>query len=450
MQIGRIKFNKPKTSSSRKSKDSKSKSSRSSAGNGQSADTSKARKMGTANARKSKSRDSKIPKPGFWGVSARVVMIVFASLLVLSCVSVFINPVKLWFMNLLGLIFLPLFLINVILICWAARRRSWSSVIPLVALIPACFFFTRYVQPFHKTVEESVTYSATADIHEPNSESAYAGQSTVAHGSIYNADHPQWQIRILSYNVGRFALSGTFSNVRECSDSLLLYLSKTDSDIICLQEFYALDSKSLESYIHRYLPDYSVNSYMFNMKCGCFGNVTLSRLPVVDKGKELFPESRNLAIYTEYGKGDDRFRVYNCHLESYAVSLANIWKILKGDKQVFMETGQRMRRSILRRPQQVDKVLSSIENCHLKSFVCGDFNDSPISNTYYRVSRGRVDSFVKAGHGFGASFGPFWPFIRIDYIFSPDEFTPLSHYTPKMKYSDHYPIISDIRLGGSI
>lgn len=450
MRIGRIKFNTPKITSSRKSRNSKSKTS----GTGVlSAKARKARNADTQNrktggAKNQKTRGTKNPKLSFWGVSARVVMIVFASLLVLSCASVFFNPAKLWLMNLLGLLFLPLFLINIVLFCWAARKRSWSSVIPLVAIIPSCFFFTRYVQPFHKTVDESVSDYVSADA--PTSKSADAGQSSVAHDRIYDAAHPQNQIRILSYNVGRFALSSAFKNVRECSDSLFMYLSQTDSDIICLQEYYGLDSKDLERYVRRYLPGYAVNSYMFSMRRGCFGNVTLSRLPVVDKGKVLFPESRNLAIYTEYVSDGDRFRVYNCHLESYAVSLANIWKILKGDKQVFMETGQRMRRSILRRPQQVDNVLSSIESCHLKSFVCGDFNDSPISNTYYRVSHGREDSFVKAGHGFGASFGPFWPFIRIDYIFSPDEYTPVSHYTPKVKYSDHYPVISDIRLGGSI
>lgn len=429
MRIGRIEFNTKKAASSRKSRNSKSGTT------GKSAGSTKTRKNRSADAKSRKTRSAKNQKLNFWGVSARVVLIVFASLLVLSCVSVLFNPAKLWLMNLLGLLFLPMFLINVVLLCWAVSKRSWAAVIPLVAIAPACFFFTRYVQPFHRTVEES----SSADVSIEMSHPYLAGEQS-----------DKAQIRILSYNVGRFALSDSFRSVAECSDSLFLYLSRTDSDIICLQEYYGLDAMDLEKYVHRYLPDYAVNSYMFSMKRGCFGNVTLSRLPVADKGKVLFPESRNLAIYTEYVSGGERFRVYNCHLESYAVSLANIWKILKGDKQVFMETGQRMRRSILRRPMQVDKVLSSIESCHLKSFVCGDFNDSPISNTYYRVSHGRTDSFVKAGHGFGASFGPFWPFIRIDYIFSPNAYTPVSHYTPKMKYSDHYPIISDIRLDNSI
>lgn len=373
----------------------------------------------TARKRFGRHRQTKRGKPEmtsgqrFWGVSARVVLSVFAALLVVSCASVLVNPAKLWLMNLMGLLFLPLFLMNVVLLVWTVRRRSMSFVIPLIAIAPACFFFSRYVQIFNH------------DLPEPE---------------------PSSDVRLLSYNVGRFALSGKYAGREECADSLFLYLSETDSDIICLQEFYGTDVSELKRYANRYLPEYTVDYYLFTGKRGCFGNVTLSRLPVKDKGKILFPESRNLAIYTEYVRNGERFRVYNCHLESYAVSLANIWKMLKGDRQVFQETGVKMRNSITKRPRQVDNILSHIENCDSRSFVCGDFNDSPISNTYYRVSRGRTDSFVSAGHGIGASYRAFWPLIRIDYIFCPKDYAPLTHYTPKVKYSDHYPVISDILM----
>ena len=81
-----------------------------------------------------------------------------------------------------------------------------------------------------------------------------------------------------------------------------------------------------------------------------------------------------------------------------------------------------------------------------EAFVCGDFNDDPMSYTYFRMSRGRKDSFREAGHGFAATFARLWPVLRIDYIMLPDRFDALEHSTPRVKFSDHYPVVSTIEL----
>jgi endonuclease/exonuclease/phosphatase family metal-dependent hydrolase len=105
-----------------------------------------------------------------------------------------------------------------------------------------------------------------------------------------------------------------------------------------------------------------------------------------------------------------------------------------------------MKRSITRRPRQVDKVFLDIENCPIEAFVCGDFNDNPMSYSYYRMTRGRKDSFVEAGEGFGATFAGMWPLLRIDYVLLPDRFKALDHQTPRLKYSDHYPVVTTVEL----
>ena len=68
------------------------------------------------------------------------------------------------------------------------------------------------------------------------------------------------------------------------------------------------------------------------------------------------------------------------------------------------DTEQKMKSSIVRRPRQVEAVLSDIENSPYEAIVTGDFNDTPMSYTYYRLRRGRRDSFVEAGKGFGATY----------------------------------------------
>ena len=120
--------------------------------------------------------------------------------------------------------------------------------------------------------------------------------------------------------------------------------------------------------------------------------------------------------------------------------------LVQRDSVLISTTGDKMKRSITRRPKQVDMVFEHIEKCPLETFVCGDFNDNPMSYTYYRMTRGRKDTFKEAGNGFGASFAAMWPMLRIDYILCPEKYNPISHKTPRVPYSDHYPVVAQLAL----
>ena len=233
----------------------------------------------------------------------------------------------------------------------------------------------------------------------------------------------------------------------QCVDSVFSYIRQQDPDIICLQEFSIAGKDQAKEYLGRWFNGYNVNYYLFPDKKGSFGNVTLSRLPVEGKGRIKFEESANLAIYTDHVSGERRFRVYNCHFESYNISLTGLVKaVATRDSTVMAETGTKVKRSITRRPKQVDKVFEDIESCPVDAFVCGDFNDNPMSYTYYRMTRGRKDAFVEAGKGFGATYALLWPMLRIDYILFPENAHALSHRIPRIPYSDHYPVITEIEL----
>ena len=341
----------------------------------------------------------------FLGITSRFLMAVLAGLLILSYTSIVINPAKFWLLSLSGLLFVPLALANLILLLWALKRRSRSVLIPLLALAPCFFFMGRYVQ--FTSDDEYVPKDPT--------------------------------LKIVSYNVGRFAMSD--------KDAVFDFISTQDADIICLQEFYHKDLTTLKPYLAKRMKGYKSEYYMFPTSNGAFGNLTLSRIPVTGKGKVKFEESANMAIYTEHKVGDRRFRVYNCHFESYNISYTGIIKALfKADTDIFAETGTKMKRSILRRPKQVDQVFSDIESCPIESFVCGDFNDNPMSYTYYRMTRGRKDAFREAGKGFGATFARLWPMLRIDYVMIPNRFGALTYDIPRVEYSDHYPVITTVEL----
>lgn len=354
----------------------------------------------------------------FFGLTNRVLLLVAALLLVVSYLSMVINPAKLWLMSLAGLMFVPFLLLNLFLLVWAFMRRSKAFVIPLLAIIPAMFFMGRYA---HFRGDE---------------EAPMVPQDKL--------------LKVITWNVGRFSLahpSSGISGFDQCADSVFAYILEQKPDIVCLQEFKIKDSRRIRQYLKKKMPGYYSEYYVFTGKNGSAGNLTLSRLPVRNRGVIKFDGGTNLAIFSDYEYAGKVFRVYNCHFESYNISFSGIARaMMRQDKEVFAETGGKMKRSISRRPKQVDQVFNDIESCPVESFVCGDFNDNPMSYSYYRMTRGRKDSFVEAGEGFGATFAGVWPLLRIDYVLLPDRFKALEHQTPRLKFSDHYPVVTTIEL----
>lgn len=360
---------------------------------------------------------AKKTKNRFFGITSRLLMLIVAALLALSYLSIVINPARIWLVSLSGIFFVPLMVLNMLLLIWALKRRSKSFMIPLLTLLPSFFFIGRYVQ-----------FNSDEVIDEQPA--------------------PENVVKIVSWNVGRFAMhEDSLAGREECVDSVMNFIRNQDPDIVCLQEFSLKGNEKIKDYLKRRLKDYEAEYYIFPSSGDSFGNVTLSRFPVRGKGRIRFDESANLAIYTDYKVGERSFRVYNCHFESYNISFTGVIRALaQRDSTVMAETGTKMKRSITRRPKQVDKVFEDIENCPVESFVCGDFNDNPMSYTYFRMTRGRKDAFQEAGNGFGATYALLWPMLRIDYVLYPDRYRAITHSTPRVPYSDHYPVVVEIAM----
>ncbi len=331
--------------------------------------------------------------------------LIVAGLLLLSYLSVVVNPAKAWFFTLFGLLFVPLVFLTLFFFFWALVRRSRMTGFLLVMLLPAFFLIGRYYQ-----------FKGPEPEQEPT-------------------------LKVVSYNVGLFA-HGKGGNRMALADSVAAFLRRCDADVICLQEFYLPNLEGLEGWFRHHFPGYRADYYVLTGEKGHAGNVTLSRRPVLYKGKLDFDKSTNLAIHTDIQLDSTVLRFYNCHFESYNISVSGLVKSLGRKNDVVEDTGRKMRRSITQRPKQVDEVMQDVDNCPVRSVVLGDFNDNPLSYTVYRLSRGRRDTFVRAGKGFGATYRSLWPLLRIDYILYPRDLEAVSYEVPKVKYSDHYPVIA--------
>ena len=331
--------------------------------------------------------------------------LVIAGLLLLSYLSVLVNPAKAWFFTLFGLLFIPLVLLTLLFFLWALVRRSRMTGFLLVMLLPAFFLIGKYYQ-----------FKGPEPEREPT-------------------------LKVVSYNVGLFA-HGRESDRMALADTVAAFLRSCDADVICLQEFYLPNAQDLEGWFRRQFPGYRADYYVLTGEKGHAGNVTLSRRPVLYKGKLDFDKSTNLALHTDIQLDSTVLRFYNCHFESYNISLSGLVKSIGRKEDLVEDTGRKMRRSITQRPRQVDEVMQDVDNCPVRSVVLGDFNDNPLSYTVFRLSRGRRDSFVQAGKGFGATYRSLWPLLRIDYILYPRDLEAVSYEVRKVKYSDHYPVIA--------
>lgn len=357
-------------------------------------------------------------KKGFgrflFGLTARTVMLANAGVLVMSYLSMYVNPAKAWFMTVFGLLFIVFFTVNVILLLWALRRHSGAAVIPLLALLPAVFLIGRYVQ--------------------------FSGRDEVLEEAV----------KIIDYNVGKFSMYPSHSRIGDegtCRDSVFAYLRRSDADIICLQEFCSPKGADIKEYFAEVMPGYDAEYYTHITANGAYGAVILSRFPVLGRGKFDFDESSNMAVYADLEIGGKTMRVYNCHFESYSLSLPRLVKaITRREDDKVQEAEEKMRNSITRRPQQVDIVLEDIRNSPVESIVTGDFNDTPMSFTYQQLKRGRKDSFIEAGKGLGGTYSGLWPFIRIDYVLYPESCEALFHKVERKRFSDHYPIVIRLKI----
>ena len=274
------------------------------------------------------------------GIAARVLMLLSAGLLALSYVSMLVNPAKAWYFTFFGLLFIPFILLNVIMLIWAICRKSRTFIIPLLALLPGLLFIGRYFR--------------------------------FASGGAGKGDDC---IKIMTYNVGKFSL-GKGYEYSGSLDSITALVRRTNADIVCLQEFSSEHLNDVPKLLEAQFPDY-FSCYYINMNAGGgSGNVTLSRFPIESRGHLDFEESANLAIYTDIRIGERRIRIYNCHFQSYSISLAALARNWK-HRSVMRETEHKMKASIIKRPRQVEQVLSDIEDCPLESSVLGDFNDTP-------------------------------------------------------------------------
>ncbi len=241
----------------------------------------------------------------------------------------------------------------------------------------------------------------------------------------------------------------------ESRSKILNNLEEINSDIICLQEFYTSEQKgdlnNVDTVIKRLKTNYHHVAYTITLRdFDHWGIATFSKYPIINQGKIMFnTQSNNICIYSDIVINKDTIRVYNTHLQSISFSRSDtkfITDITNENKEIEDEMThgknilRRLKRAFLKRAEQVDAIYLHMKTCKYKIILCGDFNDTAASYSYYKLSKNLKDAFVEEGIGVGRTYAGKWPQFRIDYIFHDPSLNCFNFKRSKETYTDHYPI----------
>ncbi|MGF6845315.1 endonuclease/exonuclease/phosphatase family metal-dependent hydrolase [Chitinophaga sp. W3I9] len=268
-------------------------------------------------------------------------------------------------------------------------------------------------------------------------------------------------LTVMSYNVSQFGLYRERDS-KYNRQAMFAMIKKQELDVACFQDFYTSEKKNdfnnREDISREMELPYRYFSSDFNRDgMQHWGSIIYSRFPIIASDKMKMsdgPRSESL-IYADIVKDKDTLRIINMHLESYRFNEKDYSAIRKIKNQE--DTGlkatksiiQKMREAYIRRSQQADIVGNFIRQSPYPVIVCGDFNDTPASYTYFTIKGDLQDAFLQKGFGIGRTFTGLAPTLRIDYVFVSNHFKVNSFRKINSDLSDHYPVIANLSLIGS-
>lgn len=358
--------------------------------------------------------------------------ILLAVVLVLSHLSVYISPEKIWHFAFLGLAFPYLLALNVLLIIFWLLFRKKEFLISLIAIITGWNIMTSIVQLNFKFLKEKeIKENYTRD---------------------YRSDNKT--IKILTYNVRAFNIYD-WVRFKGAQDSILRFIKNEDPDIICFQEYYTQEKGVFStSDLYESLKNTPYRHVYYTIGEGQnsnYGIATFSSYPIVGKGVTRFEDSYNISIYSDINVHGDTLRIFNNHLQSVHLNFEDytfLDSLRYNEQQLneILDISHRLKNAFVKRAQQADLISLKISESPYPVIICGDFNDTPVSYTYRKIKSSLSDSFVEAGSGFGSTYAGIFTSFRIDYILHHSDMTSIFTKRVRLKLSDHYPVMTYLRF----
>lgn len=263
-------------------------------------------------------------------------------------------------------------------------------------------------------------------------------------------------IRIMTYNVHDFKRYGS-NNDTSTRNDILAIIKQENPDLIGFQEFYTRNYgpyhmvnalKKVLKTNNYYLVGFNAN------RTDSIGMAIFSKYPIVSRGVIMLsndPTDENQCIYSDVKTGKTTIRLYSIHLESIHFESED-YGYLKGishgntNMHSTKRLVEKLKLAFIKRAKQVFKVKQNASSCPYPYIIAGDFNDTPGSFAVNQMSKGMTNAFCEKGSGFGKTYNGDFPNFQIDYIMVNPDFDILNYDIIKKRLSDHYPVVSDVKL----
>ncbi|MFR9619743.1 MAG: endonuclease/exonuclease/phosphatase family protein [Rikenellaceae bacterium] len=256
----------------------------------------------------------------------------------------------------------------------------------------------------------------------------------------YNTESYRGTLKVMSYNVRLLYNDDWKSSTSE----IIAYVKEQRPDIVALQEVnkqWIFDSINTSNQYSKYTKK-ELAIY--------------SRYPIINSG-ESFDASNwesGSSIYVDIVVQNDTIRVFNNHLHSTHIKredndyLTSTQVVRDSDRSSQLsDIVKRLQTNALERADQMLALREVMDATPYEMIVCGDFNETPISYTYNKLSRRLTDSFQVCGDNYSYTFRGFFNLLRIDYILTSPRITPRSYEVDRsMVVSDHLPVIVRVKI----
>jgi endonuclease/exonuclease/phosphatase family metal-dependent hydrolase len=353
-------------------------------------------------------------------------------LCLLSCLAPFLNPGRFVIITFFSLIF-PFVFLSVLFftLYWFFKKSKWAWLSVITILISLYQF------------------SAVFGFH---------------FGNTYNTAKAPENIRLLTWNLSSWGRTKR-NNVnkttfrKEMTDILI----NSNADIICLQEYPFLKEKTFrdtllpelqdKGYKYNYIVRARYLTYIFKTSI-VTGVAIISKFPLKDTAHFNFSEDsfNEPLIYGDITVNNQTLRIFTTHLQSVRLeqndyeALHNLKEPVNVSLTKSRAVAGKLKTAYKKRAEQAILLHKKIKESPYPVLVCGDFNDVPGSFTYFTIKDNLQDAFLKKEFGFGRTYRFISPTLRIDYIMADKKFTVKQYTKIVAPYSDHYPVIADIKL----
>lgn len=355
------------------------------------------------------------------------VHITIALLFLLASLAPYLNPKHWWFLSFLGLGFVVFLVLLILFILFWIIFSPRYTLISIVALLIGW-----------KAISVFITLRPAPDFYIQKAPNA---------------------LRVMHWNVARFREWRRNNNKGSQSRlKMMEQIRRQNADVLCLQEFFHSTNPIYYDNLNYIKKELDYPYHYFSWSNDGYrqwtGQVIFSRYPIVDSGKTVFPRPGlpETLLHADVIFNEDTVRVFTTHLQSVQFKkedYKSIEEIKNRDDSLLQNSRNifsKLKRAIRIRSTQAKLVQDAIQESPHPVIVTGDFNDIPNSYTYYTISKGLQDAFLKKGFGIGRTYSGISPTLRIDFILAGQQFEVVQYNRLVKNLSDHYAIIADLQL----